>query len=134
MSEVEVDVAVEDHDELFVGLLVEDQPLHIVRDHLPRALGREAKVLPQSIDTVDAGPGELGDSLEGVGPVILDGEVCESQNGHASAGLQLDRVVNGDSVVELHESDDLLAVGEEEEPESLVHRFGEAVIGEGVQV
>jgi hypothetical protein len=25
-------------------------------------------------------------------------------------------------------------VGEEEEPESLVHRLGEAVIGEGVQV
>ena len=64
----------------------------------------------------------------------MDGEVGESLDGHASAGLQLDRVVNGDSVVELHEADDLLAVGEEEEPESLVDRFGEAVIGEGVQV
>jgi hypothetical protein len=37
-------------------------------------------------------------------------------------------------MVDLHESDDLLAVGEEEEPESLVHRLGEAVIGEGVKV
>ena len=134
VSEVEVDVAVEDDDELLVGLLVEDQLLHIVRDHLSRALGREAKVLPQSIDTVDAGLGELGDPLEGVGPVILDGEVCESLDGHTSAGLQFDSLLHGDSVMEPHKPDDLLAVGEEEEPESLVHRLGEAVIGEGVQV
>ena len=37
-------------------------------------------------------------------------------------------------MVEPHEPDDLLAVGEEEEPESLIYRLGEAVIGEGVKV
>ena len=37
-------------------------------------------------------------------------------------------------MVELHESNYLLAVREEEEPHSLVHRLGEAVIGEGVGV
>jgi hypothetical protein len=37
-------------------------------------------------------------------------------------------------VVEPHKPDDLLAVGEEEEPESLIYRLGEAVIGEGVKV
>ena len=36
--------------------------------------------------------------------------------------------------MELHESNYLLAVREEEEPHSLVHRLGEAVIGEGVGV
>ena len=37
-------------------------------------------------------------------------------------------------MVEPHEPDDLLAVGEEEEPESLIYRLGEAVIGEGVKI
>ena len=59
---------------------------------------------------IDAGPGELGDSLEGVGPVTLDGKVGESLDGHAPAGLEVDRLINGDSVVEPHEPDDLLAV------------------------
>ena len=64
----------------------------------------------------------------------MDGEVGERLDGHASAGFQRDRLVSGDSVVELHEPDHLVAVREEEEPESLVHRLGEAVVGEGVQV
>jgi len=37
-------------------------------------------------------------------------------------------------VVALHESNYLLAVREEEEPDTLVYRLGEAVIGEGFEV
>ena len=35
---------------------------------------------------------------------------------------------------EPHEPDDLLALGEEEETESLIYRLWEAVIGEGLKV
>jgi hypothetical protein len=37
-------------------------------------------------------------------------------------------------MVELNESNDLLAGGEEEEPESLVHLLANSVKGEGVKV
>ena len=46
VSEVDLIVAVEDDDQLFVGLIVEDQLLNVIRDHLPGALGREAKFFP----------------------------------------------------------------------------------------
>ena len=45
----------------------------------------------------------------------MNGEVGESLDCHASSGFELDRIINGDSVVEPHEPDNLLAVGEEEE-------------------
>jgi hypothetical protein len=64
----------------------------------------------------------------------LYGEVGESLDGHASAGLERYRLIITDSVVEPHEADYLTAMREEEEPKSLVHCLGEAVIGEGVKV
>ena len=64
VSEVDLIVAVEDYDELLVSFLVEDQLLDVVRDHLPRALGSETKVLSQTINIINAGPGELGDPFE----------------------------------------------------------------------
>ena len=54
MSEVDLVVAVEDYDKLIVGLLVEDQLLHKVRDQLARALDREAKFLSQIVYMIDA--------------------------------------------------------------------------------
>ena len=56
MSEVDLVVAVEDDNELFVGLFVEDKHLYVIRDHLPGSPGREAKIFSQSVDIINAGP------------------------------------------------------------------------------
>ena len=61
---------------------------------------------------IDADPGHLGDFLEEIGAVTLDGEVGVSLDGHASAGLELDRIIMVNSMVEPHEPNDLLAVGD----------------------
>ena len=53
LSEVDLIVAVEDDDELLVGLLVEDQLLDEVKDHLAGGLGRAAPGLPCFIDMMD---------------------------------------------------------------------------------
>ena len=53
---------------------------------------------------------------------------------YASAALQCDVMVSCDLVVELHQSDHLVVVREEEEHESQVHLLEKEVIGEAVQV
>ena len=53
VSEVDLFVAVVDDDELLVGLLVENELLDEVKDHLAGGLGRAASGLPRFIDKID---------------------------------------------------------------------------------